>query len=92
MTDSEVLSAAADLIERCGLHKGEYWPGDDDDREYEFGDPCCALGAIRLIVFSENARHSAAMKLAKVVDCVSEWNDRSTQAEVVATLRAVAAS
>jgi hypothetical protein len=49
MTDTEVLLAAADLIERNGLHKGEEWPGADRGEEWHPGDPCCVLGAIALV-------------------------------------------
>lgn len=40
------LLDAADLIERDGLHKGDYWPGRATQAPYEPGMPCCAMGAI----------------------------------------------
>jgi hypothetical protein len=49
MTDTKVLLAAADLIERNGLHDGEEWPGADRGEEWHPGDPCCVLGAIALV-------------------------------------------
>lgn len=92
MTDTEVLLAAADLIERNGLHKGDYWP--DRPGPYMPGKPCCALGAIRVFVPRAHCaqRRAVSAMLAGVVGNVSQWSDDHTQAEVVATLRAVATS
>jgi hypothetical protein len=40
------LIEAAALIERDGLHKGDYWPGYSEQAHYQPGMPCCSMGAI----------------------------------------------
>lgn len=46
-TVGEVLTAAADLINRYDLHKGDYWPGAARDEIWK-EQPLCAAGAIRV--------------------------------------------
>ena len=38
--------AAARLLVRVGLHRGELWPGHDLGEPYRAGDPVCTWGAI----------------------------------------------
>lgn len=94
MTDTEVLLAAADLIERNGLHKGDYWPDSHSRRSYVPGEPCCAIGAMCAVTgMSRGGCCNAEVLLERHVGGpVVPWSDEHTQAEVVATLRAVATS
>lgn len=73
MTDREVLLAAADLIERDGLHKRGYWR--DWPRSYVPGKPCCAWGAIRVVAPTGELRGDAAVRLRAVVGSIPGWSD-----------------
>lgn len=95
MTDREVLLAAADLIERNGLHRDELWPGASKGLPRKPGDPCCVMGAIEAVtgVRANIGSPDLVKRLRRSVGfAVSIWSDRSAQVEVVATLRAVATS
>lgn len=92
MTDTEVLLAAADLIERNGLHKGDYWPGARHLQPYSLGDPTCVLGACRVVTGMPRVRDDVFDRLYDITGSISLWSDSHTQAEVVETLRAVATS
>lgn len=95
MTDTEVLLAAADLIERNGLHKGELWPGALKGLPRKPGDPCCVMGAIEAVtgVRANVGSLDLVKRLRRSVGfAVDIWSDDSTQTEVVTTLRAVATS
>lgn len=49
LTPAAILLAAADHCDEVGLHKGELWPGAATGyRDYVHGDPCCAIGHIRV--------------------------------------------
>jgi hypothetical protein len=53
---AELLAAAADRIERCGLFQGEYWPiSAGRHTTYVDGDPCCALGALAVAAEFDDA-------------------------------------
>lgn len=97
-----VLLGAADLIERCGLLKGDYWPGHLDHLPYVDGDPCCSYGAVLVTVDatyrSERVKIAARGRLrhhlrGRGPGTIAEWNDHPdrTKDEVVAMLRAAAA-
>lgn len=43
---ADLLTAAADLVERVGLWQDEYWPGALDGGVYCAGDPVCLVGAL----------------------------------------------
>jgi hypothetical protein len=89
MTDAEVLNAAADLIERGGLYRHYAWPGDDEGKSYQVGDPLDVIGAI-FVVTGKDAS-SALHKLQHALNiAVGTWSDTHSPAEVVATLREVA--
>jgi hypothetical protein len=90
VTDTEVLLGAADLIERNGLYKCTYWPG--WPASYFPGYPCCALGAIRVITNDSGDRGSLAKLEDAIGGSIARWSDSHTQAQVVATLRAVGKS
>lgn len=94
MTDIEVLTAAADLIERCGLHRGDYWPGAKGRAEYVPGDPCCPQGAFAVVTGSTKYfNHPAEVLLERHIgDAVGPWSDKHSRGEVVAALREVAAT
>lgn len=96
MTPQDVLSAAADLIDKRGWHQDDYLGPD--------GGVCC-LGAIQIASFRAQrlfgSDHFAAAKLlsarlglpapdaAAAGKQIVEWNDEPgrTQAEVTAALR-----
>lgn len=42
---AEILVTSAELIERHGLYRGDYWP-DSESRRWTEGTPCCLAGAI----------------------------------------------
>jgi hypothetical protein len=102
MNDAEVLHAAADLIERNGIHKGEFWPGYKNfGSNYVAGDPVCARGAFTVAMncrgfdctvgISKTLARFALDENATILDLV-KWNDsRTTTAELMAkTMRACA--
>lgn len=103
MSTTQVLSDAADLIERNGLHKGEYWPGAGRGVTYQ-GGPCCVVGAllVALRVFDSESEVcdetvQCALDAIKMVvygtvsssQFVASWNDRPDQTaeQVVSALR-----
>lgn len=48
MKTSEVLSKAADHLEKVGLHKGYFFNLGPEGFDYE-NAPCCTLGALRYV-------------------------------------------
>lgn len=53
--------------------------------------PCCVWGAARVLGFHGDEWFNVLLpELPKLYNQVSEWNDNSTQAEVLAKLREVA--
>lgn len=42
---ADVLNAAADHLDRVGLHKGQFWESDNIRNA-----PCCVLGAMRTVL------------------------------------------
>ncbi len=94
-----ILRKAADYIEENGLHKEGFFLGSKDFRQFAYGHPCCAEGAINLMgagnpaTFSKVSHRALGMMRKSVGDHVSTWNDKAerTQAEVVAKLREVGA-
>jgi hypothetical protein len=68
-TVGEVLTAAADLVERYGLHKGDYWPGAHRDTAWD-GQPVCAGGAIRVV---DNTPGIDPLLCTKAQDTFADW-------------------
>jgi hypothetical protein len=103
MSDAEKVRAAADYIERVGLHKGglSAWVGDRydavrDGRAVAAGIPCCTLGA--LYAFCGESRawvlRDDFLDHVGTAESVGGWNDAEerTADEVVAALRSFADS
>lgn len=96
MTDSEALLAAADLIDRSGLARREMWPGWGAGESYPPDGPCCAWGAIAVVLDCHPADPPAYRLLCKLDRFLGEsvvgWQDDPdrTDAEVTAYLRHVA--
>jgi hypothetical protein len=94
---SEILNAAADLLEKPGAWTQQDYAFDPDgvavDARNERASCFCALGAIRHAGGYPDDVNPAASVLGQFVgDLVCDWNDAPgrTQAEVVAALRAAA--
>lgn len=105
ITVAGVLVGAAAHIERYGLHKNYYWPGlvGNGVPPYEWGTPCCAVGAMGVAAFPGDPRmgigligvsveHLSAYLCAARLDSdgfITLWNDEleRTAAEVVRVLR-----
>lgn len=91
-TTREVLLAAAEEIERSGLHKGEYWPNPSRWTE----GPCCTVGAVRRACgtrFDTTSVEDAVSVLERRLRCeVARWNDapERTASDVIRALRAAA--
>lgn len=58
ITVSGVLRGAAAHIARYGLHRNYYWPGlgDNGVPPYEWGTPCCVVGAMGVAAFPGDPR------------------------------------
>lgn len=96
MTTAEILLAAADEIERSGLHKGWFW------RWGIHTGPCCAVGAIRRVTDDDEDRTGPAFEaltyylrnagLIPSGKAIPFFNDdpSRTAADVIAALRAAA--
>lgn len=105
MCTVEVLNSAADLIERDGLHKGDYWPGQRDGTPCQPGVPCCVHGALAVasgltvlpVVFpplpaANILRWNLRNQQGVWVVHLADWNDAEerTAEDVVTALRAAA--
>jgi hypothetical protein len=44
-----LLFGAAELVQRRGWIREQYWPDAFDDQPYVLGDPCCTVGAIAAV-------------------------------------------
>ena len=104
MTAKQIVSCAADYIEKNGLLKGDYWTYDEESYPVPNG-PCCTMGALRTCASTDryppNIWNRGSLEAAlRAVEArlsgrtVPEWNDDPgrTQEEVVSTLREVANS
>ncbi len=93
----ERLQAAAEMVERVGLHKGDFWPGAQDNRgrgPYRDGDPISMAGALHLLYgLSESLGASVWLGTQIGEPSIQRWTDRPevTTEEVVATVRRVSA-
>lgn len=101
---SAIFTAAADKIERSGLHKGDFFPKIGPDVSVDLFEvfarddiPMCAMGAIRGAHRSHAKTYGATSALQNHVrelgwGGVPRWNDAPdrTQEDVVATLRKLA--
>lgn len=99
MSTAQIIRDAADHIEKVGLHKGNFFKGEQIDPTV----PCCTLGALGIVtgaLFSEESG-VAERAIATVLDLpyddqhkrpVAYWNDRPSQrkGKLVASLRRVA--
>jgi hypothetical protein len=93
-----VLNRAADIIETCGLWKGEPWPYSADP--YRTGQPCCTVAAIDIAAGRgdfdpENWDFNPELRLLDVIgqrSNIAGWSDapERTADDVVAALRAAA--
>lgn len=95
----ELIEAAADLMDRVGMHKGDLWPGaraeiGGDRVEYRQGQPVCAWGAV--LVSAGVSSMPAAVSVDEyiwdehsVLHNVAVFNDDPvrTKGEVVEQLR-----
>lgn len=59
---ADTLDAAADLIRRNGLHKGDYWP-DSDRHDYCDGTPACLAGALAVALGARHRDHAGDLLL-----------------------------
>jgi len=89
MPPSEVLDRAADLITTAGHLQRSYWPG-VGSRDYEPGDPVCAIGAVCVVRGATTDEavldllagdDPALVALAETLDFpdtswIGGWNDR----------------
>lgn len=105
ITVAGVLIGAAAHIERYGLHRHYYWPGlgDKGVPPYEWGTPCCVVGAMGVAAFPGDPRmgigligvaveHLSAYLRAARLDpdgFITLWNDEPTRTvdEVTKALR-----
>jgi hypothetical protein len=93
MTDSEILFAAADLIERVGLCRNEMWPGwgVDKNLSYTSGSPCCLWGAISVVMECHPINQSVFDVLYRLDQFIGEnsvkWSDATERDEVTTLLR-----
>lgn len=102
--DRAALLAAADLIERVGLHKGEMWPDSVDGVRYDGNCPVCAIGALAVVTGRSHTFGCSTMPgislLAEylgmirtgVVEQVTRWSDDPDRSalDVVSAMRAAA--
>jgi hypothetical protein len=94
MTPSRVLRKAADIIERRGLHKGDFYALSPKT------GPCCAIGGVRAACnrgradrpYGDVGASALAALRSELRGWIGQWNDAHgrTKRQVVAKLRAVA--
>lgn len=69
VTVGQVLGAAADLVERHGLHRGDYWPGSEHGNAWD-RMPVCAGGAIRAVSDPDDL---VPLLCAKALNAFADW-------------------
>lgn len=94
MSAADVLDRAADLIQAHGLHKGDYWPGEEAGVAYRPGQPCCVFGALRVAHVGAGGSHvgsnirmtqvcpllvSRILPFVPEYEPVLDWNDAASR-------------